>query len=131
MARSMHNPDSLRRPVESAVDLLNELLATLARSSAERSARQRESATEQDLAWLRPLATKIVDLEYTVRHRAGVDVDGVRETCDEIVVLLETPGADDGGFASRYAKERAASADASRLHARACAACRGLRRNID
>jgi hypothetical protein len=128
MLTSTYNHENLCRQVEDAVSILNELLATLVRSSQERSAGRHDTAPPHNLGWLRPLAAKIVELEYTVRRRSRVDVDGVRATCEELVGLLEALGGADRAFSARYAQERTECVEASRLHGRACAACRELRR---
>jgi hypothetical protein len=119
----MCNAESLCRQVESAVSTLDELLDALVRASHDGSTR---GCGVAGVGWLRPLAMRIVELEYTVRYRARVEAEAVREACNELVLLLESTGPMAGDFSERYIQERAASDEASQLHARACAACRSV-----
>jgi hypothetical protein len=123
MVTSKSNVEALCREVESAVGVLDELLKELVRASHDGSA-ERPSASS--VGWLRPLAVMIVELEFTVRHRARVDEEAISEAANALLFLLEPGALGAGEFAERYARERTASVEAARLHARACEACRTL-----
>src|SRR5580692_407685 len=101
-----------RRAAETLVGALEEMLAELT------------ATADGDTSWLRPLAILSAEIEYSALRSQRVDPSCVIDACCELHHLVSP--CDDGEFASRYARVRAACSVVGALHERALSACRAV-----
>ena len=109
-----HGSTERRRAAAQLLDVLEEMLAGLAKGTAAR-----------DVEWLRPLAVLSAEIEYSALRRDGADL---AQECRELSDLLAGAPSGKEPFAAHYPVARRESPAVAARHARALAACEALMR---
>jgi hypothetical protein len=84
------------------------------------------AASQPEVAWLRPLAAALVDLELAASDSPGLNTEALAAAHRFASGLLWAKPHDPGNFASRYRRRQRGSTRVSTLHRRAVVACGNL-----